>query len=351
MIISHMASIPTCRHTRRLGVDEAAIAEAAAILEAGGLVAFPTETVYGLGAHALDATAVRGIFEAKRRPADDPLIVHLASVERVADVADVNALAHRLAVRFWPGPLTLVLDKRDVVPAEVTAGLGSVAVRVPAHPVAHALLEACGLPLAAPSANLFGRPSPTRAEHVLADLDGRIDAILDGGATDVGLESTIVELTGEPPRLLRAGGVPLEAIEAALGTSLEVVSRSVDGAQLAPGMLATHYAPRTPLVLVLGQAARDRLIAEVGSAHARVGVLALEEDRAELANAAHIEVVGTWTKPDVSAKRLFDALRNLDAARLDVIYARLLADPSKGLGRALADRLRRASQQVIDTEH
>src|SRR5438105_6129772 len=175
------------RHTRLLPSDTAGIAEAAAILRAGGLVAFPTETVYGLGAHALDAHAVRGIFEAKSRPADDPLIVHLADSSDLESVAfPVEAAAH-LADRFWPGPLTLVLQRQKVVPAEVTARLQTVAVRVPSHPVARALIRAAGLPIAAPSANLFGRPSPTRAAHVLEDLDGRIDAVLDAGPTPVGV--------------------------------------------------------------------------------------------------------------------------------------------------------------------
>jgi L-threonylcarbamoyladenylate synthase len=346
VIITAMDSMPA----RRLAADTAGIAAAAAILRAGGLVAFPTETVYGLGAHALDLAAVRRIFEAKQRPADDPLIVHVASLDQVPEIAEVNPFAEQLAARFWPGPLTLVLPKRDGVPPEVTAGLASVAVRVPAHPVAQALLHACGLPIAAPSANLFGRPSPTRAEHVIADLDGRIDAVLDGGPTDVGVESTIVDLTTEPPRLLRAGGLSLEAIEAALGMRLTIVTRTADGPQPAPGMLAAHYAPRTPLVLVVGTSARQRLIAEVAATQQRIGVLALEEDRAELRNAAHIEVVGAWSEPEASARRLFDALRTLDAASLDLMYARLLADPSTGLGRALADRLRRACQRVVDSE-
>src|SRR5215207_10008105 len=182
--------------------DASGVGRAAEILRGGGLVAFPTETVYGLGAHALDASAVRGIFAAKGRPADDPLIVHVASAADVSRVADLTPDAERLAQRFWPGPLTLVLPKRPVVPAEVTAGLTTVAVRVPAHATARALLDAARLPIAAPSANLFSRPSPTRVEHVLEDLDGRIDAVLDGGPTPLGLESTILDLTASPPRLL-----------------------------------------------------------------------------------------------------------------------------------------------------
>jgi L-threonylcarbamoyladenylate synthase len=347
-----MAAPSTRRQTRRLSPDASGIAGAAAILRAGGLVALPTETVYGLGANALDAEAVRGIFAAKQRPADDPLIVHVHSLEAVSEVAVLSDRARRVGARFWPGPLTLVLPKRAHVPPEVTAGLDTVAVRVPAHPVARALLLACGLPVAAPSANLFGRPSPTRAEHVLADLDGRIDAVLDAGPTDVGVESTIVDVDADPPRLLRPGGLSAEAIEALLGTPLEAAHTPSAGPQLAPGMLASHYAPRTPLILVQGSA--PRLVSEVEAAlqsGQRVGVLALEEDASLLPPSVAREIVGTWDTPERSAARLFDALRTLDALHLDVLFARALADPSHGLGRALADRLRRAAQRVVDAQN
>lgn len=340
------------RHTRTVAADPAGIAEAAAIIRAGGLVAFPTETVYGLGAHALDAGAVRGIFRAKSRPADDPLIVHLADtsqLDRVARASHID-VACQLARRFWPGPLTLVLPKSPAVPAEVTAGLETVGVRVPAHPVARALLEAADVPIAAPSANLFGRPSPTTAQHVLDDLDGRIDAVIDGGPTRVGIESTIVDLSSAEPRLLRPGGLPAEEIEAVLGVHLIAATQPRSGPQLAPGMLAAHYAPRTPLTLVIGT--RDDLVGLVGHALAsgqRVGVLALEEDLASLPSDAEREVVGTWSDPSRSAARLFDALRALDARNLDALFARDLADPSHGVGRALADRLRRAAQHLVDS--
>jgi L-threonylcarbamoyladenylate synthase len=341
------------RQTRVLAPDAAGIARAAAILRAGGLVAFPTETVYGLGAHALDPQAVRGIFEAKRRPADDPLIVHLAHVDRLEQVAMGNPVAARLGKLFWPGPLTLVLPRRPNVPPEVTAGLDTVAVRVPDHAVAGALLLACGVPLAGPSANLFGRPSPTRAQHVLDDLDGRIDAVLDGGSTSVGVESTIVDVSRRPARLVRPGGLAAEAIEAVLGQPLGVLQSTASaGPKLAPGLMPVHYSPRTPLTLVVGPpaAARARLRAEVESALAAgqtVGVIALEEDQG-LWSGAKIEVVGAWTDPSASAARLFDVVRALDAANLDVLYVRQLADPARGLGRAVEDRLRRAAQRIID---
>jgi L-threonylcarbamoyladenylate synthase len=346
-----MRNVSAGRHTQLLAGDASGIAAAAALLRDGGLVAFPTETVYGLGAHALDTEAVRGIFTAKGRPADDPLIVHVARTADVEALAALSPVAHRLAERFWPGPLTLVLQKLPHVPAEVTAGLDTVALRVPAHRLARAILEAVSLPIAAPSANLFGRPSPTRAQHVMDDLDGRIDAILDGGQTTVGLESTIVDVSGLEPRLLRAGGIPAEDIEAVLGQSL-LPALPRQGPQVAPGMLASHYAPRTPLTVVVGPDARDRLRAEVRAALAagqRAGALLLDDDTDLLPAEVATVSVGAYDEPERSAGRLFDALRTLDAQRLDVLFARQLADPGRGLGRALADRLRRAARQVIDT--
>ena len=337
-----------------LDPNPSGIAAAAAILRAGGLVAFPTETVYGLGAHGLDAQAVRGIFEAKQRPSDDPLILHLGHADLVDEVALVGPLARRLADRFWPGPLTMVMAKRPAVPAEVSAGLDTVAVRVPAHPLARALLAEAGLPVAAPSANLFGRPSPTLAEHVLHDLRDRIDAILDGGRATLGVESTIVDVSTAQPRLLRPGGVPIEEIEAVLELRLLPPPDRRNGPQVSPGLMSVHYAPRTPLVLIVGQprAAQRRLREEIEAALAagqRVGVLLLEDDVDFLPNRITTERVGAWSDASTSAARLFTAIRALDAANLDVLFARDLADVSIGLGRALADRLRRAARRIVDT--
>jgi L-threonylcarbamoyladenylate synthase len=349
-----MTSVPARRQTRLLDVTVAGIAEAGAILRAGGLVAFPTETVYGLGAHALDPRAVRGIFEAKQRPSDDPLIVHVAHAALVDEVALPGPLAQQLAEHFWPGPLTLVLPKRPRVPAEVTAGLETVAVRVPAHPIARALLVEAGLPVAAPSANLFGRPSPTLAEHVLHDLRDRIDAVLDGGRTTVGVESTIVDVSGPRPRLLRPGGLAVEEIEAFLGLRLLLPPARTAGPQASPGLMPVHYSPRTPLVLIVGEpgAAQARLRTEVEAAVAagqNVGVLLLENDVDAFPLGVVTGAVGTWSDPSVSAARLFEAIRSLDAANLDVLFARDLADVSIGLGRALADRLRRAARRIVDS--
>ena len=343
------------RETLVLATDADGIQHASTILRAGGLVAFPTETVYGLGANALDARAVAGIFRAKGRPAEDPLIVHLARANQLATVArEIPERATALARRFWPGPLTLILPRQPAVPDAVTAGLDTVGVRVPSHPVAHRLLVAADIPIAAPSANRFTRPSPTRAEHVLEDLRGRIDAVLDGGPTPVGVESTIVDVAGNRPRLLRPGGTPTEAIEAILGVRLlPPPPRGLhDAAMPSPGLLEVHYAPRTPLTLVVGTpaGARARLAAEVATALAAgraVGLLQLDEDADLVQSGVVAAPIGQWGDDVRLAARLFDALRALDRSGLDVLLAREVADPSFGLGPALADRLRRAAARVV----
>ena len=248
-------------HTMLLEVDAMRpapeiVAQAAAVLRSGGLVAFPTETVYGLGANALDAAAVQRIFAAKQRPAFDPLIVHITGVEALAAlVRHLPPAALLLAERFWPGPLTLVAPRADLIPDTVTAGGPTVALRAPSHPVAQALLRATRLPIAAPSANLFSHTSPTTAAHVWHDLAGRIEMILDGGATPLGVESTVLDISGPVPVLLRPGGVTLEALEAVLGrVELRTPRAEGDSALPSPGMLDRHYAPRTRLLLVQGDA-------------------------------------------------------------------------------------------------
>src|SRR5687767_6826089 len=256
------------------------IARAAECLRRGGLVAFPTETVYGLGVHALDRDAVRKLFDAKGRPVNDPLIVHVAEFGQVASlVTALPAPAAALAARFWPGPLTLVLPRAASVPLEVTAGLQTVAIRIPKHPVARALLSAAGLPIAAPSANLFSRPSPTRAAHVLDDLDGRIDMVIDGGATTVGVESTVLDLTLDPPTVWRPGAITMEALQDIVPAVRLASVRSATTVMASPGMLAKHYAPRAPMTLYRGQAeaARRALVTAARDAigrRVRVGVLA-----------------------------------------------------------------------------
>jgi L-threonylcarbamoyladenylate synthase len=301
------------------------VERAAALLRAGGLVVFPTETVYGVGAHALDPRAAARIFEVKGRPRFDPLIVHLAGLEGLAQVvARVPEAALRLAERFWPGPLTLVLPKTDAVPDLVTAGHDTVAVRVPRHPVAQALLQAAGIPVAAPSANRFGGVSPTRAEHVTL----AVDMILDGGPCAVGVESTIVSLAGERPVLLRPGGLALEAIEAVVG-AVEVPPEDALRT-LAPGRQTRHYAPGTPLTLA----------AHPTPGPGRAGLLCLTPPDAR-EGWAHVEVLSPTGDLAEAAANLFAALRRLDAAGLEHIFATPV--PELGLGRAIMDRLRRAA--------
>lgn len=313
--------------------DRDAVAEAVRLLRAGRLVAFPTETVYGLGADALDARAVAGIFEAKGRPEFDPLIVHVAAVDDAAGVARAfPPEARRLAATFWPGPLTLVLPKGARVPDLVTAGLDSVGLRVPAHPSALALLRAFGGPIAAPSANPFGYVSPTTAAHVAAQLGARVPLVLDGGPCRVGVESTIVSLLGPEPLILRPGGVTREDLEDALGRPLAVAPR---GARpQAPGQLDSHYAPRTPLRLLR---AGDERRARGG----RVGLLALHAAPPSSAGYAAIEVLAEDGELTTAAAHLFAALRRLDGLGLDAIDAEPC--PEQGLGLAILDRLRRSA--------
>jgi len=343
--------------------DPDAIAAAAAVIKSGGLVAFPTETVYGLGAAALDAAAVARIFEAKGRPATDPLIVHLAHIGQLGRVArDIPPVARTLGLAFWAGPLTLVLQKQPAIPDAVTAGRPTVAVRVPAHRVARALMEACAVPVAAPSANTFSRPSPTRAEHVIADLGDRVDLVLDGGATPIGMESTIVDCTRTPPVLLRPGGITREQLLPHV-PDLVVESRegSAETAQPAPGQMLRHYAPTAALTLFVGEAGavQERLGAEArtrGAQGLRIGILAPDEDVLALApvlaaaaagGRVLLRAYGSRTAPDEAARRLYETLRALDAERPDVILA---ADVGPaGLGAAIHDRLRRAAEGRVVT--
>jgi L-threonylcarbamoyladenylate synthase len=313
------------------------IALAAHAIRQGKLVAFPTETVYGLGADALNPRAVQGIFRAKGRPADNPLIVHIAGADALEDiVATVPALTHTLAAHFWPGPLTLVLPASPRVPAITTGGLNTVAVRVPAHPVALALLQAAGCPIAAPSANRSGRPSPTSAAHVLEDLRDKSAIVLDGGACAVGVESTVLDLTEMPPVLLRPGGVPIESIEAVIGVVARP-SASAESARRSPGARYRHYAPQTTLRVVTPAdlpALLDRLLAEGKT----VSVLAR---RPVTAPYPHLSVRVVPGDLGQYARELFAALRALDVPECQLILAEAVAE--EGLGRAIMERLRRAS--------
>lgn len=324
------------------GSDPAAIEEAAARIRAGGAVAFPTETVYGLGSNALDPIAAARIFEIKERPAFDPLIVHLADPTALAEIVRPEALAdprlRALGERFWPGPLTIVLPKRPAVPGIVTAGLDTVGVRVPDHPVARALIRAAGVPIAAPSANRFGRVSPTRAEHVARQLGGRVGLILDGGPCRIGVESTVLLLAAERAVLLRPGGTPLEDIEAVVGPV--AIPGDEEARSLSPGRAESHYAPRARVLLAAAEATPRARPGE------RLGLLAASDEGRRTAEAVGgpfvaVEVLSPAGDPVEAAARLFDALHTLDAAELDGIVAQPV--PEVGLGRAIMDRLRRAA--------
>lgn len=315
-----------------LSPDAQGIKKAAEIIREGGLVAFPTETVYGLGANALSAMSVAKIFAAKGRPHFDPVIVHVADPQDAEKLwLDVPALARRLIEKFWPGPLTLILPKREIVPDIVTAGLPTVAVRMPSHPVALALIREAGVPIAAPSANRFGRLSPTHHEAVLEQLGEEIDAVIAGGATPVGIESTVVSLTEDPPRVLRPGGTPIEALREYI-PNLRV--EPPQGPSASPGTLPRHYLPSTPLFLLEpGRPSGGEPIER-----SRCGFLAFQKAWEGFAQVRVLSEKGDLVE---AAANFFAFLRELDRAGLLAIVAEPV--PEKGLGLAIMDRLRRAS--------
>lgn len=310
-----------------LEVDDDALSHAARVLRAGGLVAFPTETVYGLGANALDADAIERVFTAKGRPADNPLIVHLASsaqLDRVA--ATLTPLAEELAARWWPGPLTLVVQAHPDLPRITTGGLDTVAVRVPDHTVAKALLARTDLPVAAPSANRSGRPSPTTAAHVAADLGGAVDVVLDGGACRVGVESTVVDVRGGVPVLLREGSVTREELGAVDARDVEL--------RASPGTRYRHYSPRCA-VRIAPAGEGPRVAAEEAAGGERAGLVAPGP-----APDGVVGIARPGTAPELAAV-LYDALRAAEDAGVDVVVVEAVAE--EGIGRAVMDRLRRAA--------
>ena len=335
--------------TEILKPDASAIAKAGRLIREGALVAFPTETVYGLGANALDADAVRRIFEAKGRPGDNPLISHISALEQLAPLIDgePGEAARKLMEACWPGPMTLIFRRSARVPDAVTAGLPTAAIRFPSHPVARALIDASGVPIAAPSANRSGRPSPTTAAHVFEDMDGRIPLILDGGSCDVGLESTVIDVTGDVPRILRPGGVTRERILDVAGACEvdEAVMRPLKEGERprSPGMKYRHYAPKGALTIVTGAPERvvrtiSRLYDEALAAGRRPLILALDgrlgaygDRRAESLGADETGM----------AHRLFAALRDADELGADEIFSE--AVDTDGIGLAVMNRLGRAA--------
>ena len=349
----------------RTPVREELLTEAAHILRKGGLVAFPTETVYGLGGNALDADASRKIYAAKGRPSDNPLIVHIACMEELAPlVQEIPESARRLAEAYWPGPMTMILKKSARIPAETSGGLDTVAIRMPADPVANALIRLAGVPVAAPSANTSGRPSPTTAEHVIQDMDGRIDVILDGGAVQVGVESTIVDLSGDHPVLLRPGAVTVPMLEKILGpVELDPVLTKPLGPDIhpkAPGMKYRHYAPKAEMILVeaedcgeTGENAGEeedstmrvvreirRLAEEAIRRGKRPGILATYET-APLYSAGEVRSIGKRSDEASVAHNLFAVLREFDSIGVDIIYSE--AFPEDDLGLAIMNRMNKAA--------
>ena len=335
--------------TELLFVTPEALARAGALIRSGELVAFPTETVYGLGADALNADAVKRIFEAKGRPGDNPLIVHISAIDQLGPLIAVepSPMAKALMDACWPGPMTLIFPKADIVPMAVTAGLDTVAIRFPAHPAARALIDAARRPIAAPSANRSGRPSPTTAKHVLEDMDGRIPMILDGGPCDVGLESTVIDMTADEPRILRPGGVTPEMIRAICGSVRvdDAVMRPLKEGERprSPGMKYRHYAPKGQLTIVQGDpvavTAKISALYDDALAHGQKPlILALEPHRAAYGQRQSISL-----GPDAAgmAHALFDALRDADDLGAEALFSE--AVPTDGVGLAVMNRLGRAA--------
>lgn len=337
----------------------AAISEAVNLLLAGEVVAFPTETVYGLGCNALDNKAVEKVFAAKGRPSDNPLIVHIAHFEQIKPlVRDIPDMAYKLADKFWPGPLTMVLLSSGKAANNVTAGLDTIAVRMPAHAVALEIISKSAIPIAAPSANRSGRPSPTDAAHVFEDLNGKIPLIIDAGKTDIGLESTVLDLTRDIPVILRPGGVTMEMLKEVLGDVLidESILSAVefDSAVASPGMKHTHYAPQAEMMVVCGESEvvvrKIRSMAEGFSLSGkRVGILATSETASEYPESFFVLIPGSRLEQHIYASNLFAKLREFDALKVDIILAEGLSTQNEGL--AIMNRmLKAAGFNIVDAE-
>lgn len=324
--------------------------EAAKLLRENEAVAFPTETVYGLGANAMDDEAIAKIFEAKGRPSDNPLIVHIGTKSQLDGIVkEIPPVAEKLMAHFWPGPLTIILPRKEGISERVAAGLNTVGVRMPDHPVALALIEEANVPVAAPSANRSGRPSPTLASHVYEDLNGKIAGIVDGGATGVGVESTVIDCTSTVPTILRPGGITKEQLEAVIGTvSLDPALKDEKEKPKSPGMKYTHYAPKAPLSIVEGSREFiQQLVDEKKEEGFKVGVLTTEEYQ-HVYNADVILSCGVRSDLASVATKLYDVLRTFDASEVDVIFSESF--PNEGIGNAIMNRLTKAAGHHIIIE-
>ncbi|QQK77995.1 threonylcarbamoyl-AMP synthase [Salicibibacter cibarius] len=344
----------SCQQTEHLVVDNyvdekawrECVGKAAHILRAEELVAFPTETVYGLGANGLSTRAVKKIFEVKGRPSDNPLILHIGSLAQLHPLirAPLSFHAERLIEHFWPGPLTLIFPASDRVPPVVTAGLDTVAVRMPAHPLAREIIAEADVPIAAPSANRSGKPSPTRAEHVSEDLDGRVAAIIDGGSTGYGLESTVVDVSdGErPPRILRPGGITEEELEEALGLSMVVEDRERSKQNVrAPGMKYRHYSPDTNVKLVDGPSKDMQARIDEARKRGEKVAAAITSERVEKISADEVLILGDASDLQTISSHLYNHLRAVDKMDVDVLFVQTFTE--KGLGKAIMNRLYKAA--------
>ena len=334
------------------------IIEAAEFLKKGQLVAFPTETVYGIGANALDVSAVDKIYQAKGRPSDNPLIVHVADKEDVNRyVLDINPIAEKLMTRFWPGPLTLIFRKKEIIPDEITGGLSTVAIRMPSHIIARSIIRASKLPIAAPSANISGKPSPTEALHVINDLSGKVDMIVDGGPCEIGLESTVVDVTESIPVILRPGGVTKEMLEEVIDEiKLDPAIKSMNEKIVpkAPGMKYRHYAPNADLTIFKGETSKvinhiNHLVHTKEQEGVKVGIISTKQTQNDF-KCDNIVNIGDKNKPEEIAANLFKVLRDFDDMNVDVIYCEAFS--KKNIGTATMNRLlKAASNKLIDVEN
>ena len=336
-----------------MAMDQQILLEAGNIIKQGGLVAFPTETVYGLGGDALNKESSKKIYAAKGRPSDNPLIVHICKMEDLAPIVlEIPEDVYRLAEAFWPGPLTIIMKKSDLVPGETTGGLDTVAVRMPSHPVALKFIECAGGYVAAPSANVSGRPSPTKAKYVVEDMKGRIDMILDGDGIDIGLESTIVDMTGAVPMILRPGYITKDMLEKVLGevtTDPTILDGDCKEPPKAPGMRYRHYAPKASLTIVEGSADKtvETINEFIGEAHVRgdkVGIIATEETKSRYLGDS-IKSVGKRRDEESIARTLYSILREFDDEDVNIIYSESFAECN--MGQAIMNRLLKAAGHQI----
>lgn len=316
--------------------------KAAELIRNGEVVVMPTETVYGLGANALDENAVKKIYEAKGRPSDNPLIVHVSDFSEVEElVIEIPEGAKLIAEKFWPGPLTVILKKKPIIPECVSAGLKTVGIRLPENEIARNFIRACGVPIAAPSANISGKPSPTKFEHVYEDMNGRVAGIIRGGDSGVGVESTVIDMTSEIPTVLRPGGISVEQLREVLGEVLISSELKKDDIPKAPGMKYKHYSPKAPVYILKGNDGAVKDFLSKRCMFGKVAVIAFDEKREALPQNVHFISLGTKNSPESAAKRLFDCLRECDKADAKEVYAPEI--PDGGLWRAVKNRLYKAA--------